>query len=47
MSLAQMCPECGVTLPENSLEGLCPQCLLKDALKSGPETPARSWGLER
>jgi serine/threonine protein kinase/multidrug efflux pump subunit AcrA (membrane-fusion protein) len=29
MSEGSVCPQCGVTLPANSPEGLCPGCLLK------------------
>jgi serine/threonine protein kinase len=35
MTATQACPECGVALPDNAPEGLCPQCLLKQAAASG------------
>src|SRR3989442_15906231 len=30
------CPQCGSELPPDSPEGLCPRCLLKFGLASGP-----------
>ncbi len=42
---APVCPECGLQMPSNAPEGLCPQCLLKDALQAEDETPAKSWGI--
>ena len=36
------CPQCGASLPEGALEGLCPACLLKQgaSAETGPETAA-------
>jgi predicted Ser/Thr protein kinase len=31
------CPECGIGLPEDAPEGLCPQCLLKGVISSAHE----------
>ncbi len=31
------CPECGVSLPADAPEGLCPQCLLKGVIGSAPQ----------
>jgi len=30
-----VCPECGKTLPEGSIHGLCPACLMSQAMASG------------
>ena len=34
-----MCPSCGATLPLGTPEGLCPKCLLRDALAADGDTP--------
>ena len=36
------CPECGAELPGDSLEGLCPKCLLKGGLSSANSVEAPS-----
>src|SRR6516162_632823 len=42
------CPECGVALPADAPEGLCPQCLLKGVISSAHEAarsaPAEATG---
>ncbi|HEV3203595.1 MAG TPA: serine/threonine-protein kinase [Gemmataceae bacterium] len=39
---AKSCPECGLVLPENAPEGLCPRCLLQSGLANGQDTPIRA-----
>src|SRR5213079_2770015 len=41
-NMAKKCPQCGASLPEGALEGLCPACLLKQgaSAETGPETAA-------
>jgi WD40 repeat protein/serine/threonine protein kinase len=36
MDTIRICPQCRQPLPENAAEGLCPPCLAKVALESGP-----------
>jgi serine/threonine protein kinase len=31
------CPQCGIAVRPDAPEGLCPECLLKEAMKSGPD----------
>src|SRR5450432_4272417 len=40
--MAVLCTRCGVSLPADSPEQLCPRCLLQAALESGTATPARA-----
>jgi len=37
----KVCPECGMNLPANAPEGLCPRCLLQSGLANGKDTPIR------
>src|SRR5579863_3721516 len=34
--MPKSCPKCGATLPAGALEGLCPACLLKQGVETGP-----------
>jgi predicted Ser/Thr protein kinase len=50
-AVASHCPECGVELPADAPEGLCPQCLLKgvissahDAARSAPAQATTPYG---
>jgi tRNA A-37 threonylcarbamoyl transferase component Bud32 len=45
MTLSQ-CPECGINLPADAPEGLCPQCLLKGVISSARDA-AQSAPAER
>jgi eukaryotic-like serine/threonine-protein kinase len=38
MTIDDPCPTCGVALPEDAPGGLCPRCLLSDALGGSPPT---------
>ncbi len=38
MAMLHYCPECGIELPADAPEGLCPQCLMKVGLRS-------AWGV--
>jgi eukaryotic-like serine/threonine-protein kinase len=40
MSAKRECPECGAELPADAAEGLCPKCLMKAGLESGPDLGA-------
>jgi eukaryotic-like serine/threonine-protein kinase len=40
MTDANRCPSCGAERPEFSSEGLCPRCLLQDALDTEPPSSA-------
>ena len=35
MDKQKECIDCGISLPENGVDGLCPACLLKQGLASG------------
>src|SRR5262245_45149152 len=37
MPAARRCPQCGTTVRPDAPEGLCPECLLKEAMKSGSD----------
>src|SRR5262245_23126578 len=37
MAETRPCPQCGAELPADAPEGLCPECLLKEAMKVGSE----------
>ncbi len=37
MPAARLCPQCGTTVRPDAPEGLCPQCLLKEAMIGGSE----------
>src|SRR5262245_25735399 len=37
MPQTRRCPQCQAELPADAPEGLCPECLLKEAMKSGSE----------
>jgi serine/threonine protein kinase len=46
------CPDCGQSLPKDALDGVCPVCSLRSALKSdavaaGPELPPHTSGLQK
>src|SRR5271165_2216184 len=34
--MPKTCPQCGAALPAGALEGLCPACLLKQGVDTGP-----------
>ena len=38
------CPSCQAELPPDAPEGLCPECLLKEAMRSGSE-PGHEHGV--
>src|SRR6266699_3879558 len=38
------CPECGVVLPADSPDGLCPECLLRCGLSNAEGEPASHQG---
>src|SRR5205085_3533626 len=38
------CPECGVSLPADSPDGLCPECLLRCGLSNAEREPASHQG---
>jgi hypothetical protein len=38
MSQALTCPECGVPLPVDAPDGVCPACVLKGAMEQGSTT---------
>src|SRR6266581_5074741 len=40
MAAPQQCPECGASLPSDALDGLCPTCGFRSALKADPQSPA-------
>src|SRR5512139_2192122 len=46
MALLKTCPVCGADLPADTLEGLCPKCLLRVVFRPhpvyGPQSPAGS-----
>jgi serine/threonine protein kinase len=42
MDPKEICPICGKPLEANAPKGLCPECLLKGAFPSGPETAGKS-----
>jgi len=33
------CPQCGVALPSDATEGLCPRCLMNEAMHSTDSNP--------
>lgn len=35
-NMPKQCPQCGAALPGGGLEGLCPACLLKQGVETGP-----------
>ncbi len=42
--LPKSCPKCGAELPSEATEGLCPRCLMAEAMQpTGPKTPAGRW----
>ena len=49
MSQASICPECGVPLPADAPEGVCPACALKGAMEEQEQTALNrsESGLER
>ena len=44
MPESRRCPQCGTPVRPDAPEGLCPECLLKEAMKSGSE-PAHEHGV--
>ena len=43
-ALPKSCPKCGADLPSEATEGLCPRCLMAEAMQpTGPKTPAGRW----
>lgn len=40
MNEPRRCPQCDAALPANSPEGLCPRCLMKQALRADPPSSA-------
>ncbi|MFN0080151.1 MAG: SUMF1/EgtB/PvdO family nonheme iron enzyme [Prosthecobacter sp.] len=43
-ALPKSCPKCGAELPSEATEGLCPRCLMAEAMQpTGPKTPAGPW----
>ncbi len=43
-ALPKSCPKCGTDLPSEATEGLCPRCLMAEAMQpTGPKTPAGPW----
>src|SRR5262245_29785906 len=44
MPAARRCPQCGTTVRPDAPEGLCPECLLHEAMKSGSELSPEAGG---
>jgi formylglycine-generating enzyme required for sulfatase activity/serine/threonine protein kinase len=43
-ALPKSCPKCGIDLPSEATEGLCPRCLMAEAMQpTGAKTPAGPW----
>jgi serine/threonine protein kinase/formylglycine-generating enzyme required for sulfatase activity len=43
-ALSKSCPQCGAALPAEATEGLCPRCLMAEAMQpTAPKTSSGSW----